>query len=130
VTLRLPPSVNHAYRNVVRTTVVHGVPKRYTAQQLTPEAEVWLAECRAYAWQACSRTGWRCTADTKVVVELRVWWGDARVHDTHNLHKLVADGLEGVVYENDRYALLRDMDFDIDRTRPRLQLLWYVLGEA
>jgi len=124
VVLRLPPSVNHSYRRVWRGRP--GSVGGYMAQQLTPEAEAWLDECRLRAGMAARASGWRAPGPgTKVVVELFAYWPDARRRDVHNLHKLVADGLEGVVYTDDRWALLRDMDFAIDRSRPRLEVRWY-----
>lgn len=126
VTSTIPPSVNHAYR---RVWMGRG-EKRYLADKLTDEAEGWMEETAWKAVQAARRGGWRCTTGEKVVVELRVFWPDARRRDIHNLHKLVADSLEGVVYTDDRYALLRDMDFGIDRARPRLELTWYRLPDG
>lgn len=128
IDVTVPPSVNHCYRRVKRRSKQTG--KVYLADQLTAEAETWLEECALRARVACRRAGWAVTPKgTKVVIELRVFWKDARTRDTHNLHKLVADGLEGVVYENDSFALLRDMDFAIDRKRPRVELTWYLLEE-
>ena len=43
-----------------------------------------------------------------------------------NTHKLLCDALEGVVYIDDKMVLARDMDFDIDRANPRLEVCLYV----
>lgn len=123
VSLPLPPSVNHAYR---RVWMGRG-EKRYLADKLTREAESWMEGAAWRALAAARRAKWECRISDKVVVELTAWWPDARRRDIHNLHKLLADSFEGVVYSDDRFALLRDMDFGIDRMRPRLDVVWYLL---
>lgn len=126
-TVPLPPSANHSYR---RAWIGKGEKKRL-AQVLTDKAKAWMEECALRARLTCRKALWSMTEPgVKVVVELRVFWPDDRTHDMNNLHKLTADALEGVVYANDRYALLRDMDFEIDRANPRLELTWYPLVEA
>jgi crossover junction endodeoxyribonuclease RusA len=47
--------------------------------------------------------------------------------DTHNGLKLLLDALEKAVYDNDRYALPRIQDWDIDKTDPRVEVeIWRV----
>ena len=121
VELPLPPSSNHCYVNALH----HGRRQRV----LTAAAKSWMASAAMLAKCACRRAGWKPVED-KVVVELRVAWPDHRKRDTSNLHKLLGDALEGVVYTNDRYALLRDMDYAVDRKRPRLDITFYVREES
>lgn len=40
-----------------------------------------------------------------------------------NLHKLLPDAFENVLYENDRNVLIRDMDFSLDKKRPRIEVV-------
>lgn len=40
----------------------------------------------------------------------------------NNLHKLLCDALEGVLYENDSAVLCRDMDYGVDTKYPRIQV--------
>lgn len=120
LSLRLPPSVNHCHKNV---TLKSKDGKAYNSRQLTDEARAWLEECAIRAQVARKRTGWETrTKGEKVVVEIRAFWPDARRRDMHNLHKLIADGLEKQIFVDDQWALLRDMDWEIDRKHPRLEL--------
>ena len=121
VELPLPPTSNHCYVNALH----HGRRQRV----LTALAKSWMTSAAMLATGACRRAGWKPVED-KVVVELRVSWPDHRKRDTSNLHKLLGDVLEGIVYVNDRYALLRDMDYAVDRKRPRLDITFYVLEES
>lgn len=108
VKLQLPPSSNHIY-----------VRGRY----LNKRASEWMAQARD---KCLAATGdWSCQIDRKVVVELVVYWPDNRRRDCHNLHKLLADVLEGIVVNDDRWMLLRDMDFSIDREEPRIEITAY-----
>ena len=127
VRVSLPPSVNHCYRRVYMRGKSGA---RYLGDKLTPEAEAWLQECQLRAQVAARRAGWRVEPERKVVVWVRVYWPDRRRRDTHNLHKLVADGLEGPLYADDRYALLRDVDWTVDRDDPRLELVCHYLEDT
>lgn len=129
--LPLPPSVNHCYRNAVVTRRrKDGSTYRQRARLLTAEAESWMEVAKLVARGTANRARWTVPkAGTKVVVEIRVTWGDNRQHDTHNLHKLIADSLEGIAYVNDRYALLRDMDYTVDPKNPCVHVTWRLHGE-
>ncbi len=117
ISLPIPPSVNHCYI------------RRNGRQQLSDQAYAWQDAARYIARQESKKCGWTIPDDgDKVVIELFVYWPNGRRRDMHNLHKLTADALEGAVYSDDRYALLRDMDYTIDRTNPRLELTIYRLG--
>lgn len=121
VELPLPPSVNHCYR----MAFIKGRPTPI----LTDLAKSWIDSAGMLALSAARRAGWSPSTD-KVVVELYAAWPDARRRDMSNLHKLLADALEGIVFANDCTSLLRDMDYTVDRKRPRLEIVWYVLEEA
>ena len=54
------------------------------------------------------------------------FWPDGRRRDMNNTHKLLCDALEGAVYLDDKMVLVRDMDFSVDRKRPRLEVCVYV----
>ncbi|WP_299448180.1 RusA family crossover junction endodeoxyribonuclease [uncultured Phascolarctobacterium sp.] len=116
--LPLPPSVNAAYAN-----------NRHTGRGriLTPAAENWKLVAGYAAKQSVRNSGWQITAaDEKVVLELVAFWPDNRRRDMNNLHKLLCDALEGVVYPDDKMVLVRDMDFSIDRKRSRLEVCVHV----
>lgn len=129
LTAELPPSVNHCYRNVMRSGVTKR-GKKYTRRerQLTAKAEVWMEATALKLNLATRRQGWVMPpAGAKVVVELTVRWPDHRRRDTHNLHKLIADVLEGIVFCNDQYALLRDIDFTVDPANPGVDICCWVV---
>lgn len=39
---------------------------------------------------------------------------------------MLCDALEGALYLDDKMVLVRDMDFSVDRKRPRLEVCVYV----
>ena len=108
----IPPSVNHAYENNGRGGRI-----------LTQAAKDWKEEAYYVALQAKNKAGWRIPGKAeKLILALWVFWPDKQKRDTHNLHKLIADAFEGVLYENDRQVLIRDMDFMVDREHPRVEV--------
>lgn len=118
--LTLPKSCNHAYKNITKR-LPSG--KSYTSKMLTDKSQSWQDVSRLVATCESRKQGWKIpNTDTKVVVELWAYWPDAVKRDMNNLHKLTADALEGAIYANDRYALIRDIDFSIDRKNPRLEV--------
>ena len=68
------------------------------------------------------KQGWTMTEGEKIVIYYTYYWPDNRNRDTGNQKKVINDGLEGVLYDNDRWVLERDMDFKIDRGNPRIEL--------
>lgn len=130
IALSLPPTVNHCYRNAPvptrnKTTGKTGVRM---CRVLTSEAETWMQAAGYVAKAALKKAGWVMPeAGKKVVVELRVAWPDNRRRDMNNLHKLTADVLEHIAYVDDRYALLRDMDYRVDPKHPALHLTVFAL---
>ena len=73
------------------------------------------------------REGWRVPEpEEKIVLEVVAFWPDGRRRDMNNTHKLLCDALEGAVYLDDKMVLVRDMDFSVDRKRPRLEVCVYV----
>ena len=115
VTLPIPPSVNDIYYT--------GDDKR---RHLTTAGRRWKRDAANEAMAAALEQRWKVCCQSIVIVELRVWWRDnSRRRDVSNLHKLLADSLEGIIYLDDKQSLLRDMDVGIDRERPRVELtIW------
>ena len=68
------------------------------------------------------KQGWQMTQKEKVVIMLKYYWPDNRNRDTGNVIKVLLDGLEGVLFDNDRYVLTRDLDWVIDRENPRIEM--------
>ncbi|QMV40237.1 RusA family crossover junction endodeoxyribonuclease [Cohnella cholangitidis] len=90
--------------------------------------EVDQATLLARLWR--NKSGWQ-TAKGKVVVNLWYYFPDNRIRDTHNGQKLLLDCLEDAgIYTNDRYALPRVIDWQIDRTNPRIEMEIYKLQEV
>lgn len=111
--LPIPPSVNACYAN----RKVNGMRGRI----LTDEGRHWK---QLAGWEAkveAKKVGWELTRE-KVIIELVAYWPDARKHDMNNTHKLLADAFEGILYENDNVVLMRDIDYEIDRKKPRLEI--------
>ena len=119
MTLTIPPSVNHCYKNF------NAAGRRNRV--LTPLAKAWKDEAYYVAVTSTHRQRWQIpAADKKIVLELVAFWPDARRRDMNNTHKLLCDALEGAVYLDDKMVLVRDMDFSIDRKHPRLELCIYI----
>lgn len=113
--LPLPPSLNHAYRNFVKD----GRRMRVTtsaAERFKRDAG-WLAK----AW--CQSVRWTVPEPgTKIVMRLWYYWPDRRRMDTHNREKVLLDALEGVLYQDDRWVLVQEQDFAVDRDNPRVEI--------
>lgn len=90
---------------------------------LTKQARAWKEYAGYIALQQKKEQGWEYSQNEKLIMELCVFWGDNRRRDTHNLHKLIADSFEGILYDDDKYLLMRDMDFDIDKSNPRVEII-------
>ncbi len=114
----LPPSINACYLN----NKVMGRRGR----TLTEVARNWKlitgyaakATAISYHWQMPQR-------NQKIVLEVKAYWPDQRRHDMNNLHKLLCDALEGILYLDDCMVLVRDLDFSVDRKNPRLEITVY-----
>lgn len=113
--LPIPPSVNACYVNC-RTFGRRG-------RMLTEVAKNWKLQAGYTAKAVAMTSGWKFTpAGEKIVLEIYAYWPDRRKHDMNNLHKLLCDALEGVLYENDSAVLCRDMDYGVDTKYPRIQV--------
>lgn len=113
--LPIPPSVNACYVNC-RTFGRRG-------RMLTEVAKNWKLQAGYTAKAAAMSAGWKFTPTAeKIVLEIYAYWPDRRKHDMNNLHKLLCDALEGVLYENDSAVLCRDMDYGVDAKFPRIQV--------
>lgn len=90
----------------------------------TARGKAWFADAEALTAKAIAEQHWQRTEKTKVVVEVYTAWPDARRRDTNNSSKALADMLEHAgVYDDDKYALLRFIDYGIDRENPRSEII-------
>lgn len=122
IVVPVPPSVNACYQNC------KAAGRR--GRVLTEAARNWKL-LAGYAAKAAARSaGWEIAPKgIKVVLEIYAFWPDGRRHDMNNSHKLLCDAWEGILYEDDCSVLTRDMDFSIDRKRPRLECVVYLKGQ-
>lgn len=113
--LTLPPSINAMYRH---SRGRNGKGYVYMAE----DAKAWKTGAQWQVKADCGRQGWKCTRGQKVRLTLFAYWPNKGRHDMNNLHKALCDALEGIVYDDDRYVLITDKDYAIDRQRPRLEV--------
>lgn len=108
------PSVNHMYVNAN----VNGRRMKI----LKPQAKAWLEDTVYRALQWRQENNWP-TASGKVIVRLWFFFPDKRRRDTHNGLKVLLDALEnGGIYEDDKLALPQIMDFQHDKSNPRIEI--------
>lgn len=119
----IPPSVNHMYRRFT-----YG---GRTMDVITRHAKAWMEQAAWAARQAALESGWSLVPKgQKVVVKLWFWWPNRTRRDTHNALKALLDAWQGVLYEDDYWALPRVMDFGVDRDNPRIEAELEVMEEA
>lgn len=123
VTLPLPPSLNHCYVRRSKVYYKNGKRKRRVMNVLSERAASWMDDARDKNLQAMEDCKWTPLDEEKVIVELWMYWPDRRRRDAHNLLKLLADSLEGSVCKDDKWMLMRIMDFDLDREAPRVEVV-------
>ena len=111
LTLPLAPSINHA-----------SITTKNYGKIWSEESKAWMSAAGAIAKAAAREQGWQYGKNEKLILELWAFWPDKRRRDIHNLHKIIADAMEGVLYEDDKMVLVRDMDFCVDRGNPRMEL--------
>lgn len=110
-TLPLPPSVNHMYRNA-------GRGKRIKTQAATD----WIERAQWEIKIAARAQGWKLSEGEKLVMKITAFWPDNRRRDVHNLHKLLCDVPEEIAYDDDKYVIVQDQDFSVDRVNPRVEV--------
>ena len=114
LTLRIPPSVNHMY--------VNARFGRRVAKILSQAAKQWFEQAviQTKIWKISN--SWQ-TQNDKTVVNIWFYLPDNRRRDTHNSLKILMDALQdGGIYEDDRYAMPRIMDYEIDKDNPRIEI--------
>lgn len=97
---------------------------KYGKRIRTAKAKAWFEAAEELTRKAIENQGWKKTEGQKVVVNVLTMWGDNRRRDTNNLSKSLADMLEHAgVYDDDRYALMRYIDFGVDKENPRVEMV-------
>ena len=97
---------------------------------LNKRAKDWMSNAEEITCAAIKKQKWKCTEKVKIIVEVTTYWQDRRVRDTHNSYKILMDALENAkVFDNDRYAIVRQIDFSVDKENPRVELVIYKMEE-
>lgn len=113
------PSVNAMYMTT-----------KYGKRVRTKAAVEWFKQTEDIVREAIGKQGWITTKDKKIVVDIFTYFPDNRRRDTNNSSKALADVLEHAgVYEDDRFALLRYIDWSIDRINPRVECMVRLFDE-
>jgi crossover junction endodeoxyribonuclease RusA len=89
---------------------------------LKRSAQLWFDRTvlDARAWKVANH--WQC-AQGKVIVWLWYYFPDRRRRDTHNTLKILLDAFEdGGIYEDDKFAMPRVMDYEVDEDHPRIEI--------
>lgn len=112
--LNLPPSVNHMY--------INGRIGHRLSRILSKSAKMWFEDTVIKATEWRTKNEWS-TAHHKTIVKLWYYFPDYRRRDTHNTIKILMDALEDAqIYVDDRWALPQIQDFDIDKSKPRVEM--------
>ena len=117
ITLPLPPSLNSCFRNVA---INRRIP--------TKEALKWKAEAQLVATVQAKKQGWELSKE-KTIVEIKIFWKDARKSDCDNRLKIFLDSMNGILWEDDHVCLPRFMDYSTDRENPRMEIVIYKKDE-
>ena len=87
----------------------------------TAKAKEWFSNAEHIISNAMEVQGWETTENTKVVIDILTYWPDRRKRDVDNQGKAIFDALEHAgVFDNDRWALPRYIDFVVDKENPRV----------
>lgn len=114
--LTLPPcpSVNHAYRYVRGRKFM--TKEALNFMQLAQRIVEIEKERQNYHIE--KRGVW-------LVMEITFYFPDRLQRDGHNMHKVLADALNGSAYVDDQFVLIRDMGIYLDKENPRLEIVIY-----
>ena len=114
LTLPLAVSVNHLYK------FVNG--KRF----MTKAGQDYMDEVMKIASIEVMNQGYKIEDEgVWLIAELTFYFPDCRRRDCHNMHKLVMDSLEYIVFKDDRWVLIHDMYVGLDRKNPRIEITIY-----
>lgn len=116
LTLPLCPSVNHCYKFVRgrRFMTKDALQFMQIANQIVEREKV------KQKYTIEKRGVW-------LVVEVKYYFPDRLRRDSHNMHKVLADALNGSAYVDDQFILIRDMSVELDAKNPRLEVEIYPL---
>lgn len=84
---------------------------------------------QVYAVAAMARAGWPVRTRARCAVTVHVYWADARNRDIDNVFKALADGMNEVVFDDDRQIFEQHAFKHIDDASPRVDVEVTLLGE-
>lgn len=118
--LPVPPSVNHMYLH-----------SRFGGKRIrTTKAKEWFDTAEKIVRSEIVKQGWEPTIEKKVVLDVLTMFPDRRKRDTNNTAKALCDMLEHAgTYDNDRFALVRYIDYGVDKENPRIEVVIRVFNE-
>jgi Holliday junction resolvase RusA-like endonuclease len=116
-TVPIAPSGNKMWRHTKRGVVYKTTECREYQQQVSLLAKI-----------AASNNYWKM-ATGKVFLEYTYYWPDKRKRDTGNQKKVINDALQGIIVDNDCNILERDIDFTVDKHKPRIEITVRKWGE-
>ena len=118
--LPMPPSVNHMY-----------LQSRWGGKRIrTKKAREWFGQAEKIVRNEILNQQWEATVNQKIVLDVLTMFPDRRKRDTNNTAKALCDMLEHAgVYDNDRFALVRYIDYGVDRENPRVEVVIHVYQE-
>lgn len=94
-----------------------------TVPILKPEAKAWYELAALMAKEWVRKTEWKMTSkETQVIMDIWYFFKDNKHPDAGNLHKALGDFHHGIIVEDDKRLLWRDMGIEIDRSDPRIEL--------
>lgn len=119
ITLPIPPSVNHMYFNT-----------KSGGKRLTQKAENYIRESRSLINLAIEEQRWlKQDKSTWYYIDLVFFMPDRRIRDSHNTLKLLLDVMQGIIFDNDYYAMPRIQSVEYDKENPRLEICIFPQSE-
>jgi len=97
---------------------------------MTPIGKAWKENVQWIAATERTKQRWEFSSNEKLVMELEIFWPDRRRRDADNCLKLLADSLEGILFEDDKWILPRVINWDVDKEAPRVEVKIYKLNRG
>lgn len=110
------------------------VNKLYTffkgKKQMTKLGHKYIREVVPVIEQVAKHQKWECAKKGEwCVIEPTYYFPDKKRRDSHNYIKLMMDTLEGLVFEDDQFTIVREQYVYLDREFPRIEITIKFLEE-
>ena len=110
----IPLSINHMY---VRTYK--------GGQTLSKLAKDYVLKTRAKVQEVMMDNHFKKVSNASwYYLDLVIYMPDKKCRDSHNMLKLLLDTLQDILFENDYYIMPRILGVELDRTNPRVEVLF------